>query len=379
MAKTKFGKWLEKTFNIGHRVRNSLKGTDYEGQNLISLLSNPLENIIKKYTGTGMTDAEKESADLDLNNQRILNQEEFARKREWYEEFESPEAMVRQYKAAGINPALLYEGAPGVSASGGVGSAGSANVPSPGESDFLGSILSTILGFKQLGVSRSAVEAENAKRGAETESLTIENKYRDEHNRLLLEKERADVERTKQETANMRANVGLILANTDYARVMALYAPEYFESTIGAQRAQALRDQSQVSLNEKEVENLDAVIKVHKKELAEIDARIDQINSIISLNASQERMNDQSIQESKARVNKIEAEIKEIGKNIGLKAKDIEYYIWNHPRQSGGPLGIRWNTSSENGRTGKVAESMSENDMIFLLQNAGYTVEKRVQ
>ena len=27
-----------------------------------------------------------------------------------------------------------------------------------------------ILGFKQLGVSRSAVEAENAKRGAETES-----------------------------------------------------------------------------------------------------------------------------------------------------------------------------------------------------------------
>ena len=48
--------------------------------------------------------------------------------------------------------------------------------------------------------------------------MTIENKYRDEHNRSLLEKERADVERTKQETANMRANVGLILANTDYAR-----------------------------------------------------------------------------------------------------------------------------------------------------------------
>ena len=60
---------------------------------------------------------------------------------------------------------------------------------------------------------------------------------------------------------------------------------------------------------------------------------------------------------------------------IFLKDKDIEYYIWNHPRQSGGPLGIRWNTSSENGRTGKVVESMSENDMIFLLQNAGYTLK----
>ena len=38
----------------------------------------------------------RKAADLDLNNQRILNQEEFDRKREWYEEFESPEAMVRQ-------------------------------------------------------------------------------------------------------------------------------------------------------------------------------------------------------------------------------------------------------------------------------------------
>lgn len=91
--------------------------------------------------------ADREAAALSLSNQQQLNEEEFERKQEFYEQYESPAAQVRQYKDAGLNPMLLGGGA-GVSASGGIGSAGSApasNTLSSGM-DF-GSLISSVLGY----------------------------------------------------------------------------------------------------------------------------------------------------------------------------------------------------------------------------------------
>lgn len=105
-----------------------------------------LKNAIGGVTGTSMTDKEMQEADYQLQNQRILNDEEYMRKKEFYEIFESPAAQVRQYKSAGLNPALLYQGGASVSASGGIGTPGSADASSDNTSSAL---IAALLGFGQ--------------------------------------------------------------------------------------------------------------------------------------------------------------------------------------------------------------------------------------
>lgn len=376
----KLGKWTWKNIKkggdaIGKLIQNTL-GLD---KTIAETLSGITSNIVNKYGEEGLTDREIASSDLQLRNQQQLNEEEYERKIDFYERYESPEAQVRQYKAAGLNPALMFGNGASVSASGGIGSAGSAASPDVSAQSPLNDVLGTILNVKRFGLEQAAnkaqvsnLMAEEERTAAETISKKIENKYAEERNAEEIRRLKAENARTEAETENVRANLPLILANTKYAETMALYAPDYFDATIGESRSNALRNKSQVSLNDAQISELNAKTSLHKKEMAEIDSKIALIASEIELNASQKGLNEQSIIESQKRVNKLEDEIRYIGKQIGLAEKDIEYYIWNHPRSSGG-LGIKWNTSSENGRTTKGEHS--ENDMVFLLRQLGYTVE----
>lgn len=140
MAKSKFGKWLEKTFNVGHAVRDN-RGF---GKFLNSTFG-VVENLYDVITGAGMTGRDTELSDTSLRNQQILNEQEYDRKIDFYERYESPEAQVRQYKDAGLNPALMYGNGASISASGGIGSAGSA--PAQESGNGVGALLSAILGF----------------------------------------------------------------------------------------------------------------------------------------------------------------------------------------------------------------------------------------
>lgn len=121
------------------------------------MIASGISNLFNKVTGSAMTDAETQAADTTLKNQQILNQEEYDRKIDFYERFESPQARVAQYKAAGLNPMLLAGNGASVSASGGVGSAGSAPA-STNSGDVLGSVLGSILGAvtktKQINMER---------------------------------------------------------------------------------------------------------------------------------------------------------------------------------------------------------------------------------
>lgn len=146
MAKYSFWNWLNDIFHIDFSNEGrSPFGPTYEGdvgprheEGISSFLgiaglssfSDLLKALANRYTGASLTPAEKEAAALQLSNQQTLNEEDFQRKIDFYERFESPQAMMQQYKAAGLNPALMYQGAPSVSASGGVG-AGSAQAVSP--------------------------------------------------------------------------------------------------------------------------------------------------------------------------------------------------------------------------------------------------------
>lgn len=136
------------------------KITDSFGD-LMHALSSGIKSWFKKTTGSGMTNAEQEIAATSLRNQQILNQEEYDRKIDFFERFESPAAQVRQYKEAGLNPMLLAGSGAGAAASGGVGSAGSAPAQSSSMVDFLGSILGFVFKKKQLDQEKSLREYEN--------------------------------------------------------------------------------------------------------------------------------------------------------------------------------------------------------------------------
>lgn len=353
----KFSSWLSKTLGVG-------KLGDY--------LSDVASNYAKKYGETGLTDREKETVDYQTGAQTMLNEQEYDRKIDFYERFESPEARVRQFKEAGLNPMLLAGNGASVSASGGAGTPGSAAAPSSSEGG-LASIIGTIMQVKNFKLQQQQARSEILERETRTSAQRIENKYREQRLAMEFEKLKAERDKVVADTANVRANLPLILANTEYAQTMALYAPEYFDATIGRERSEALRNASQVKLNEKEISNLDAVIKVHEKELHEIDAKIALMRSEAALNVSRKNLTEQEITESQERIKKMEKEIEEIGTKIGLNNKEIQYYIWNHPRQNSA-FGLRWlNSSSDGTQRNKLSPEITDDELLmYVRERFGY-------
>lgn len=122
-------------------------GSSVNNGGLRKLLSDwGLIDLWNSFTGSGQTTAEKESASLDARLNNELAQQDYDRKIDFYQRFESPEAQVRQYKAAGINPMTVFGNGASVSASGGVGSGTVSSGSGTGSAD-LASLLSPLLGF----------------------------------------------------------------------------------------------------------------------------------------------------------------------------------------------------------------------------------------
>ena len=76
---------------------------------------NGIGNFWKKITGLGTTGSEREAMEFNAD-QAHINREfqsaEAQKARQWQEDFftkyQSPQAQVRQYQDAGLNPALMY-------------------------------------------------------------------------------------------------------------------------------------------------------------------------------------------------------------------------------------------------------------------------------
>lgn len=133
----------------------------------------PLASYFKMATGSGLTDAEKEASDLSLQNMQTLSEEDYRRKLDFYERFESPSAMISQYKSAGLNPAMMFEGGASVNASGGVG-VGSAPAHSDSDASVLVGLISSLGGlsqrFEQMKQERELREYNN-----ETQRMQVKN------------------------------------------------------------------------------------------------------------------------------------------------------------------------------------------------------------
>lgn len=326
-------------------IEKALKGTDYEGLTFGQLLGKTLGSWLAQITGSQATGRDRDLANIQLENQQTLNEEEYDRKIDFYERYESPEARVRQYKTAGLNPMLLAGNGASVSASGGVGSAGAASA-TPSGSGGLPDVIGSILGVMRFGVERKIAQSEIAQRRASTDAQVIDNEYKRQLNELEIEQRRKNIEKTGSEISINLETVKKVVSEAKFAETYALYAPQLFDSQISQNlttselnQARAERERVEASVSQERINEIRSITAKNWKEVAVMDATIDRINAECYEIATRADLNEQQIKESKARIDKMTEEVKLIGKQIGLADNDIKYYVWNHSKDVSNNLG----------------------------------------
>lgn len=146
---------------------------------------NGIGNFWKKITGLGTTNSEREAMDFN-SEQAQINREfqsaEAQKARQWQQDFftkyQSPQAQVRQYQEAGLNPALMYaRGVAPVSASsasnGPVGDSASVQMPAVDSS----SLLQMLFGAAKLPSEIDLLNAQAEDFRASATGKNIENAY----------------------------------------------------------------------------------------------------------------------------------------------------------------------------------------------------------
>lgn len=116
-----------------------------------------LDSFLAKQTGSELTGAEQQANEFSAQQAEL----QYQRQREFYQDFQSPEAQVRQFQEAGLNPALMY--GRGVSTASPIGGSAPSSV-SPSQSGDFGQLLSTLAGIsfqkKELNFKSKVADSE---------------------------------------------------------------------------------------------------------------------------------------------------------------------------------------------------------------------------
>lgn len=190
--------------------------------NFFDDLFGSLGSLFNKLTGAGTTGAEREtmaynSREAEYN--RSFQSAEAEKARQWQEDFynqyESPSAKMRQYEEAGLNPALMYGGATGASSvpstSTPSGSSASVGLPESGAGSLLSFILDAV-GLKSQ-IKKNNADADNAEADAENKRADTGLKQQQkEWNPKLFQSE---MDKNKATTANLLAGVDKANAEID--------------------------------------------------------------------------------------------------------------------------------------------------------------------
>lgn len=179
-----------------------------------SWLGNLFTSLSNKYLGTGLTGAEREAHDL--NVAETMRQER--RQEDFFNQYQSIGAQVRQMEDAGINPALA---AGGISA----GSPSSAPSASPASAspgaDPIQAVLGTISGIRALKAQKQEIDNKQNEENRRQQQHDIEMKLKEKElsKRTFDEEHRQDVfnlEQSQREAAIAQAwaNVDEKQANT---------------------------------------------------------------------------------------------------------------------------------------------------------------------
>lgn len=154
-------------------------------------------NIFTKWSGSGMTDAERESADYNTRVGRENMELEKQMQLEIFNETQSYGAQVHQMQQAGLNPALMFNGGATQSVpSGPSAQPGTASASPSGEfPDILG-LVKTIMGASQLRSENKLRESQSLKNEADAKLADADTKKKSVETGIL------EIDKAWSETRN---------------------------------------------------------------------------------------------------------------------------------------------------------------------------------
>lgn len=307
---------------------------------MIGNVKTAISNMRRKVFSTGMTDADIEASEKTLENQQILNEQEYQRKIDFYEMYESPQAQVRQMKSAGLNPALMYSSAPSVSASGGIGSAGSAPASVSSDPGMLSTLLNMVFNMKQLDMQNAWKQREmDIQEDLGNKEIAVKTDW-NEMNRPHL---------AAETTQLIELTRGSKLDNDLKDKILPVLE----------QQAQAELDfkLQQTVESRKRVDDLGSQIEMRRHQNKHFDAQVTQLYSLVrqqnyytdvylpqmlandtTLTLAQHDELEQRANESIERQKQIKELTKKTAIEAGIKAKDFVNWVWLNSRP------IPWNT-----------------------------------
>lgn len=223
-----FIKWLT-PLGWSSQVLSWIFGRDSYLSQVLGNVGDPISNLVKGTTGSGLTTAQIE--------QNAWNSEEAQKQRDWTAQMDNTkyQRQTADMMAAGLNPAMMYGGSVSASAPSGAAASGS-SVANP-SAGLLDSLLNVIFAKQRL---------ENLRK----EGHAIE----------------AGAEKDEAEAGLARSNIGLTDAKTQYQKMVNSYYPnlttatidriwsesEYFKSSSSEKLSEIDVNQSKVALNDAE-------------------------------------------------------------------------------------------------------------------------------
>lgn len=224
---------------------------------------------------------------------------------EMYNKYNSPSALMAQYRDAGLNPALMY----GQQVSGNMNtSATPASASTVNSGPSFGDLL-------QMAGLKSEIDVNKARADDIRQGI--------EESKSRVDKLNAEVNQIGQNIVESKARVDNLNADTSNKRIVNGYLDEQNQAQIRLANASADEKEQMVQESLARIDNLD---KQNQEILSNIAVNKARIRELLS----QSDLNDASIKEVSALIEKVNAETKQIEENTNVTRKDIDYYEWNH-------------------------------------------------
>lgn len=222
---------------------------DYIFGNLFGELTPGIQSWWKAKTGQSLSNAQREANAFNASEAQKARDFEI----QMYEQYESPKAMMEQYRQAGLNPALMYEGYTPASVS---SNATASSVAPTSETNILTDGIQAILGMvsakQQIDLQKAQIRSINA----DTEGKTIDNANKQRMYDIEYNLKDVDIQKAQSEIKKNAAEVDKITQD--------------IQESI-----------SRVNLNNKQIEVGDSTIELQgsQKELNETKAIVEKLNA----------------------------------------------------------------------------------------------------
>ena len=228
-------------------------------------------NLWNKITGNDLTDADKKANEFSSAQADLA----FQRQKEFYQEFQSPEAQMKSQMAGmqslGVNPALMYGGS--MPSGGGSSSPAAPSSVSPTSGESLGSLITVMLNAAKLGATIKNINADT--RLKETSALRNESETTGIDIANWIKQQTAGFEVVSAELKNeeTRKRMDNIVADS---------ALKGSQLIVNGKQVDYLS--SQIELNGSIVAVNGSTIAKQTQEILESKSRVDEITSKIRLN-----------------------------------------------------------------------------------------------